>query len=247
MLSGASTSAFVRRVGRVSRPALSLGVGVPLLLSSTPAAAAGAAGVGLGAATTAFGLAATLWALLAVRGAVAGGAAVAALLVLFAFAVAFTSWPALARRVALAWPPRHRANPLGPAPHLDLPMPAGIDGQAVLADARGRFMRLQAAWDARDLQALRHLTMPDVYEDLRDVMSAIESPFPLARTDVVTLDASLLALEEADGAWLASVEFSGLIRESGDADAVPFRELWMLAADKCDEPAWRLARQQALL
>ena len=29
--------------------------------------------------------------------------------------------------------------------------------------------------------------------------------------------------------------------------AVPFRELWMLAAAKDGAPSWRLARQQALL
>lgn len=240
-------SALVLRACRLSRPALSLGVGLPLLMSSTPAAAAGAAGVGVGVATTAFGLAATLWALLAARGALSGlgGAATATTLVLLAFA--YASWPMLSSRLAAAWRTRRRTDLVGPAPRSDATVPAGIDGAVVLADARGRFIRLQAAWDARDLQALRHLTTPDVYEDLRDVMSAIESPSPTGRTDVLTLDAHLLALEEAGGAWLASVEFSGLIRESVDADAVPFRELWMLAADKADEPAWRLARQQALL
>ena len=51
----------------------------------------------------------------------------------------------------------------------------------------------------------------------------------------------------SSAAWLASVEFSGLIRESAEKGAVPFRELWMLAAAKDGAPSWRLARQQALL
>jgi predicted lipid-binding transport protein (Tim44 family) len=67
-----------------------------------------------------------------------------------------------------------------------------------------------------------------------------------SRTDVVTLHAELLDIEELGAAWLASVEFSGLIRESAERGAVPFRELWMLAATKEGAPSWRLARQQAL-
>ena len=204
------------------------------------------AGAGIGAATTALGLAATLWALLAARGvfASAGGAAIAATLLLLAVA----TWPLLTRKLTGAWRQHRRGPRVGAAPRLDLPLPAGLDGAAFLDDARSRFIRLQAAWDARDLQALRHLTMPDVFEDLSHVMSAIESN--ATRTDVLTLEANLLALEELGGAWFASVEFSGLMRESVDADAVPFRELWMLAADKGEpdsQPSWRLARQQALL
>jgi len=125
-------------------------------------------------------------------------------------------------------------------------IPPGIDGEQVLADARRRFVRLQAAWDARDLSLLRSLTTPDLFEDLAHVLAACSGEAS-TRTDVISLHAELLGLEEIGPAWLASVEFSGLIRESADAGAVPFRELWMLAADKHAEPAWRLARQQALL
>jgi len=54
------------------------------------------------------------------------------------------------------------------------------------------------------------------------------------------------AARAAGAAWLACVEFSGLIRESTERGAVPFRELWMLAAAKDGTLSWRLARQQAL-
>ena len=69
-----------------------------------------------------------------------------------------------------------------------------------------------------------------------------------SRTDVISLHAELLGLEELGAAYLASIEFSGLIRESAEQGEVPFRELWMLAGSKDDgAPSWRLARQQALL
>ena len=124
--------------------------------------------------------------------------------------------------------------------------PDGFDGEQVLADASRRFVRLQAAWDARDLGLLKSLTTPDLYDDLCHVIAACETA-GATRTDVISLHAELLGLEQVGAAWLASVEFSGLIRESTDAGAVPFRELWMLAADPAADPGWRLARQQALL
>ncbi|MDQ6640854.1 MAG: Tim44-like domain-containing protein, partial [Pseudomonadota bacterium] len=122
---------------------------------------------------------------------------------------------------------------------------ATVDGAEILEAARSRFLRLQAAWDAGDVQTLGHLTTPDMLQELLPVLNnRVGGP---SRTDVITLHAELLDLEELGAAWLASVEFSGLIRESAEQGAVPFRELWMLAAAKDGAPSWRLARQQALL
>jgi len=119
-----------------------------------------------------------------------------------------------------------------------------MNGAEVLEAARSRFLRLQAAWDAGDVHALGHLTTPDMLQELLPVLS---NRVGGSRTDVITLHATLLGVEELGAAWLASVEFSGLIRESAEQGAVPFRELWMLAAAKDGAPSWRLARQQALL
>ena len=124
-------------------------------------------------------------------------------------------------------------------------IPAGLDGEQVLAAARGRFMGLQAAWDAGDVSTLQSLTTPEMLEELLHVLTAREAG--TSRTDVITLHAELLGLEELSAAYLASVEFSGLIRESAEQGAVPFRELWMLACTKDGASSWRLARQQALL
>jgi hypothetical protein len=83
-------------------------------------------------------------------------------------------------------------------------------------------------------------------EELLHVLTARESR--TSRTDVISLHAELVALEELGAAYLACIEFSGLIRESAEQGEVPFRELWMLAGTKDEAtPSWRLARQQALL
>ncbi len=116
--------------------------------------------------------------------------------------------------------------------------------QALLAMARERFVVLQAAWDRGDVEALRALTTDGMLDELLDQLPE-RGPGP-NRTDVLSLEARLLAHERLDGLEFASVEFSGLVREGPGRHAAPFREIWMLARS-AGEPDWRLARQQALL
>ena len=110
--------------------------------------------------------------------------------------------------------------------------------------ARLSFMRLQAAWDVADLAALRDLATAPLLDDLRHQL-AQRGPGP-NRTEVLQLSARLLSLDDLHEALLASVEFSGFIREGHECDAAPFRELWMLASVKAAGPGWKLARVQAL-
>jgi predicted lipid-binding transport protein (Tim44 family) len=239
------------RLARQWRAPLSLGLGVPLLLGSSPAAAAGAGagGVVLGGLTTWLGMFAALLALLAPRrpGDVAGAAAVVVVgALLFAIVVRRRqrerSQRAGAPDIAVEG---GIAVSLFDSVRRDASSPASVNGAEVLEAARSRFLRLQAAWDAGDVQTLGHLTTPDMLQELLPVLrNRLGGP---SRTDVITLHATLLDIEELGAAWLASVEFSGLIRESAEQGAVPFRELWMLAAAKDGARSWRLARQQALL
>jgi predicted lipid-binding transport protein (Tim44 family) len=110
--------------------------------------------------------------------------------------------------------------------------------------ARMSFVQLQAAWDRADLGALSHLTTQPLLEELRSQL-AERGPGP-NHTEVLRLDARLLRLEELQEAFVASVEFSGLIREQVDAGAAPFRELWLLARPKAADAGWQLARVQSL-
>ncbi len=230
---------MLSRVSRRWRGGLSLGLGLPLLLGTTPAAAAGL-GFTAGGFTTWLGVAAALLALVGSRGSPAGAGAAA--LVFMLIAGALWAWRHQRRddRGRKAAARTRAATPRA----LPLHIPAGLDGEAVLDVARGRFMRLQAAWDAGDVSALKSLTTPDMLEELLHVLTT-RGTTP-SRTDVITLHAELLGLEELSAAYLASVEFSGFIRESAECGAVPFRELWMLARTKDESSPWRLARQQSL-
>ena len=228
------------------RRAASIGVGLPLLLGSTPAAAAGAGAAAFSGLSTWLGVLAALWALLGVHQGDAGAAVFATGV---ALVLASLRWTWRQRAGAGEGEAVVEASVRAPRPgRVATPafasLPAGLDGEVVLDEVRSRFLRLQAAWDAGDVAALSHLTTPDMLEELLDVLTARGSE--PNRTHVLTLHAELLGLEELGAAYLASVEFSGLIRESADAGAVPFRELWMLAGTKDGAPSWRLARQQAL-
>jgi len=153
-------------------------------------------------------------------------------------------------------------NPLVPlqrlrrhAVHLRLRRPApplrprrrpasGAQVEEVLHLARLSFVQFQAAWDRADLQCLAALATAPLLEDLRSQL-AERGPGP-NHTEVLQLEARLLALEELRDAFVASVEFSGLIREQLDATAAPFRELWLLANVKAAGRGWQLAQVQSL-
>ncbi len=118
------------------------------------------------------------------------------------------------------------------------------DLQAFLQVARDSFVQMQAAWDRADLPALSLMAAEPLLDDLREQL-AMRGPGP-NRTEVLELQARLLALDDLKDAFVASVEFSGLIRERLDDRAAPFKELWLLANVKAANRGWQLARVQSL-
>ncbi len=128
-----------------------------------------------------------------------------------------------------------------------------LDTQAFLQVARQSFLQMQAAWDRADLPAMGQMASEALLQELREQLA--ERGASNNRTEVLELHAKLLALEELHEAYIASIEFSGLIREAIDTRAEPFRELWMLAKIKpagagtaAAQPGrgWQLARVQSL-
>ena len=129
-------------------------------------------------------------------------------------------------------------------------LPSGLDAGTLLDAACEQFIRLQAAWDAGDRATLAALTTPEMLEELSlELPGAADGP---NRSEVLSLEASLLGFDDLGAAWLASIEFSGMIRETAERGPLPFRELWLLTRERREDPGscrvpWRLARQQALL
>jgi predicted lipid-binding transport protein (Tim44 family) len=130
------------------------------------------------------------------------------------------------------------------ASNANFTVPADFDTEALLREAKVSFIRLQAAWDAGDMNDIDRITTPEMYAnvklDLNDRGGAGN------RTDVVKLDAKLVGLERVDAQWLASVHFSGLIRETEGAAAEPFEEVWNLTRNIGRTDGWLLAGIQQL-
>lgn len=123
-------------------------------------------------------------------------------------------------------------------------VPANFDVPAFLRNAKTYFIRLQAAWDSADVNDIREFTTPEMFGELRLQLQE-RGPSP-NHTDVVSLDAELLGLETVGDDYLASVRFSGMIKESEGAPAEPFAEVWNLAKPVSGQGGWVLAGIQQL-
>ena len=123
-------------------------------------------------------------------------------------------------------------------------IPADFDRDGFLASAKQHYIRLQQAWDAADLNSLKTFATAEMYDALAaDLQQRGMTP---NKTEIVTLEASLLALEETPTEYVASVEFSGLVREETWGGASPVREVWNLVKPRDGSSGWQLAGIQQL-
>jgi predicted lipid-binding transport protein (Tim44 family) len=130
------------------------------------------------------------------------------------------------------------------APSAPWGVPADFDANAFLRQAKTHFIRLQAVWDKADVHDLREFTTPEMFAEMRlELQARGASP---NHTDVVSLDAELLGIETSGDEYLASVRFSGMIREDEQAAAAPFVEVWNLSKPVQGQGGWVLAGIQQL-
>lgn len=125
-----------------------------------------------------------------------------------------------------------------------LSVPADFDTAGFLRHAKTYFIRLQAAWDKADVNDLRDFTSPEMYAEMKQQL--LERGAAANHTDVVSLDAELLGMETIGDEYLASVKFSGMIRETESEPAAPFAEIWNLSKPVSGNGGWVLAGIQQL-
>jgi predicted lipid-binding transport protein (Tim44 family) len=126
-------------------------------------------------------------------------------------------------------------------------VPAGFDSEGFLKAAKTNFVSLQAAWDKSDIPALRAMMTDSMLKEIQAQLADREAHTGGSNnlTEVVMIDAHLLGIEELADEYMASVEFSGMIREEPSAGPSPFREVWNMTKPRSGG-GWLVAGVQAL-
>lgn len=119
--------------------------------------------------------------------------------------------------------------------HVD--MIPGFDQEGFLRDAKSKFIRLQVAYDQKNITDIREFTTPDVCAEIQLQLS--ERGAAENYTDVVELRAELLEAVNEFQVPVASVRFSGLLKEAKEAVPVSFEEVWHFRGDA--NHCWRVA------
>lgn len=142
-------------------------------------------------------------------------------------------------------PPALKVEPItAGTPSQPWGVPANFDVPSFLRSAKTYYIRLQAAWDKGDMSDIREFTTTEMFAELK--MELQERGAASNYTDVVTLEAELLGIEIVSDQYLASVKFSGVIKEEQQAPAAPFSEVWNLAKPVSASGGWVLAGIQQL-
>ena len=117
--------------------------------------------------------------------------------------------------------------------------PADFNAGEFLRHARLNFVRLQEAYDRKDLSQMRDFFAPQLYREIEaDIRAAGPADDP---TEVLTLEAEVLEVVKEAGSWIASVRFTGMLRDSSARDAAPFSETWHLEKPVDGRSGWVVA------
>ncbi len=127
-------------------------------------------------------------------------------------------------------------------------IPADFDVAGFVEAAKRNFITLQDAWDRADIALLRSMMTDSMVTEIRSQLAERENQFPgqANTTEVVMLEAQLLGIEQTADAYIASVEFNGMIREEPSAGPSPFREVWNMTKPLQGGSGWLVAGVQAL-
>jgi len=151
--------------------------------------------------------------------------------------------PAAAGRTAYTPMPEPRASRVEPtlsaAAQTSVPsLPPGFDAEPFLNQAKVQFRRLQAAYDNGDLTVLSDVMTPTLFAEVSREIDARGTHVP---TEVAALNAEILDVVTEGRQHVASVKFTGLVREDGASQPQPFIEIWNLTKPVDGSSGWLLA------
>ncbi len=118
-------------------------------------------------------------------------------------------------------------------------IPADFPVESFLRSAKTSFIRLQAANDRRDLNDIREYTTPEMFAEIS--MQMQERDGAPQNTEVLAINADLLEVANEGNVAIASVRFTGQLRENG---GIPesVDEIWHVQKNLADDKSvWLLA------
>ena len=131
------------------------------------------------------------------------------------------------------------AQPLDPSWFV----PEGFDTMTFLTVAKQQFVSIQGLWNKGDVEQLKEYLTDDLVSELTpQILDQASQGGQM--TEVVLLNAELLGMEQVAGGHLASVRFSGMLREEAGQEAFRFEEVWNLY--KTADSGWLLAGIQQI-
>ncbi|MEI6413540.1 MAG: TIM44-like domain-containing protein [Pseudomonadota bacterium] len=104
------------------------------------------------------------------------------------------------------------------------PRLSGFNQDEFLSAARKYYVQLTAAWDANRMSEIQEFTTPELYKAL--LAERIKLGHEENVTEVIQLRADMQSLHIEGHQLVASVFFSGTLREAVGAAPQPFSELW---------------------
>ena len=127
-------------------------------------------------------------------------------------------------------------------PLIDLP--EGFDTAGFLRAARGVFVKLQAANDAGDVNTLREFVSDELLGIFQDEIARRGGV--AQSVEVVSLESELVAYERDWDEHIASVVFTGSVREEAGGPTERIEEVWNLSRPVRQSGGWTLVGIQSL-
>ncbi len=120
----------------------------------------------------------------------------------------------------------------------DLVLPKWFNKVTFLDGAREHFTHLQSSWDKQDWDDLATYTSEELLEQLKQE----RSKYPAQQhTEVVSVMSELINFIDNQDHVVASINFYGWLKESGDQQTSEFNEIWHLTRNMAEENAsWHI-------
>lgn len=119
-------------------------------------------------------------------------------------------------------------------------IPADFKVEPFIRNAKASFIRLQAAHDRGDINEIRDFTTAEMLAEISAQMQ--ESGDTQHKSEVMFIDANLLEVETTEDMAIASVRFTGQLRELPNGEPEAFDEIWHVQKDLKDPNAtWLLS------